>query len=58
LEAGASVVVLSGAGPGLLAFAPSGHDAIGAAMAAAFTRAGLRARYWTLEADGPGLAFG
>lgn len=57
LEAGASVVVLSGAGPGLLAFAPEGHDAIGAAMVRAFASAGLRARHWTLAAAGPGLQF-
>ena len=49
LDAGAIAVSLSGAGPGLLAFARAGHEAIGAAMVAAFAAAGLPARAWALE---------
>lgn len=49
LAAGAIAVTLSGAGPGLLAFARDGHDRIGAAMVAAFGAAGLRARAWSLD---------
>ena len=49
LDAGAIAVSLSGAGPGLLAFARSGHAAIGAAMVAAFAAAGLQARSWALD---------
>ena len=49
LDAGAIAVSLSGAGPGLLAFARAGHEAIGAAMVAAFAAAGLSARAWALD---------
>lgn len=49
LDAGAIAVSLSGAGPGLLAFARAGHEAIGAAMVAAFAAAGLQARAWALD---------
>lgn len=49
LDAGAIAVSLSGAGPGLLAFARTGHEAIGAAMVAAFAAAGLSARAWALD---------
>lgn len=49
LDAGAIAVSLSGAGPGLLAFARAGHEAIGAAMVAAFAAAGLHARAWALD---------
>lgn len=49
LNAGASAVSLSGAGPGMIAFTHSGHAAIGEAMQSAFASAGLRARYWVLE---------
>jgi homoserine kinase len=49
LDAGAIAVSLSGAGPGLLAFARAGHEAIGAAMVAAFAAAGLPARAWALD---------
>lgn len=50
LEAGAIAVCLSGAGPGLLAFARRAHDIIGDAMVAAYRRVGLSARYWVLSA--------
>ncbi len=55
LDASAIAVCLSGAGPGLLAFARSGHDSIGEAMTAAFERHGLRARYWVLHASTGGV---
>jgi len=54
LNAGASAVSLSGAGPGMIAFAQSGHAAIGAAMQSAFASAGLHARYWTLDITSQG----
>ncbi len=54
LDAGAIAVSLSGAGPGLLAFAREGHAAIGAAMVAAFGAAGLPARAWALEISSVG----
>lgn len=54
LDAGAIAVSLSGAGPGLLAFARSGHAAIGAAMVAAFAAAGLQARAWALDISSAG----
>lgn len=50
LEAGAFACTLSGAGPGLIAFAESNHEAIGAAMVQGFAGAGLRARSWVLDA--------
>jgi homoserine kinase len=49
--AGAAAVVLSGAGPGLLAFAPSGHADIAAAMVDAFQEEGLSARPFVLAID-------
>lgn len=50
-EAGASAVVLSGAGPGLLAFAPEGHADIAAAMVDAFQAVGMAARPFVLGID-------
>jgi homoserine kinase len=41
LQAGAAAVVLSGAGPGLLAFAAGDHEQIGRAMAGVFAKTGL-----------------
>jgi homoserine kinase len=49
--AGASAVVLSGAGPGVLAFAPENHAAIAAAMVDAFDEAGLESRPFVLGID-------
>jgi len=50
LAQGAYAVSLSGAGPGLLAFAKDNHEAIGQAMQSAFASAGgLSARYWMLN---------
>ena len=54
LEHGAAAVCLSGAGPGLLAFASDGHEQIGQAMQAAFADAGVVARYWALDTTDQG----
>lgn len=51
LSHGAFAVSLSGAGPGMLAYARAGHTGIGQAMQVAFEQAGLRARYWVLDAS-------
>lgn len=56
-EAGASGVAISGAGPGLLAFAPSGQKAIVEAAVSAFQRAGLSCRTWILPIDTKGVYF-
>lgn len=55
LAAGAIAVCLAGAGPGLIAFARAGHDAIGEAMVEAYGKRGVRARYWVLPASGGGV---
>jgi homoserine kinase len=52
--AGATAAALSGAGPGIIAFAKQNHEAIGRAMVAKFAEAGLTARYWILDAS-PGM---
>jgi homoserine kinase len=49
LGTGAAAVVLSGAGPALLAFAPSGHSTIAQAMVEAFRAEGLAASDFNLE---------
>lgn len=49
LDAGALACCMSGAGPGMLGFAESGHDEIGTAMVGAFAANGLKARYWVLD---------
>ncbi len=55
LARGALAVTLSGAGPGILAFAREDHDAIGQAMQSAFaTAGGLPARYWVLDVASSG----
>lgn len=54
LDAGAIAVTLSGAGPGLLAVARDGHEAIGAVMVSAFAAAGLSARAWALDVSSIG----
>ena len=51
LKQGATAVCLSGAGPGMLAFTRKDHACIGEAMQAAFERAGLKARFWVLDAS-------
>ncbi len=53
-ESGAAAVALSGAGPGIIAHAQSGHEKIGAAMVRAFEAAGQEARCWTLTVDQQG----
>ncbi len=57
-EAGAICVSLSGAGPGVIAFARGGYDRIGREMKAAFTAAGLVSRYWILDATDQGTHIG
>ncbi|AIE83827.1 homoserine kinase [Fimbriimonas ginsengisoli] len=58
IEAGAISVPLSGAGPGLIAFARQGYDRIGRAMNTAFREAGLQSRYWILDATDQGVHIG
>ncbi len=55
LEKGAVAVCLSGAGPGLLAFARDHHDEVGRAMQAAFETEGVTARYWVIRACTSGV---
>ncbi|MEM7119596.1 MAG: homoserine kinase [Chloroflexota bacterium] len=50
-NAGAASVALSGAGPSLIAFGPSKHQAIGEAAQDAFAHAGLDSRLWVLNLD-------
>lgn len=55
LEAGAAAVAISGAGPSLIAFAPSGHAEIASIMANALQAAtGQKARSWILPVDTQG----
>lgn len=55
-EAGAAAVVLSGAGPSLIAFAPNNHTQIGQAAADAFKQHGLNSRRWVLSVAMQGTA--
>lgn len=57
-ERGAVCVALSGAGPGMIAFARDGYDRIGRAMKEAFASAGLASRYWVLDATAEGTHIG
>lgn len=57
-EAGAIGVALSGAGPGMIAFAREGFDRIGRAMNNAFKSEGLASRYWVLDATDQGTHIG
>lgn len=50
-DAGAAAVVLSGAGPSAIAFAPTGHDRIAIAIAGAFASHGLKSRSWVLDVN-------
>lgn len=50
-EAGAAAVALSGAGPSLIAFGPTNHQAIAQAAQMAFSKAGLGSRFWILPID-------
>jgi homoserine kinase len=52
--AGAAGVALSGAGPSLIAFAPDGHEGIGAAITAVFAHHHLASRVWILAVDEEG----
>lgn len=54
-KAGATAVVLSGAGPSLLAFAPARHNEVAAAMQAAFQASGLKSRTFVLPVDRQGV---
>lgn len=58
LSAGAICVALSGAGPGVIAFARGSFDRIGRAMNQAFSGAGLNSRYWILDATEQGAHIG
>lgn len=58
LGAGALCVALSGAGPGMIAFAREGFDRIGRSMKEAFAGAGLASRYWILDATAQGTHVG
>ena len=58
LAAGALCVALSGAGPGMIAFAREGYDRIGRSMKEAFAAAGLNSRYWILDATDQGTHVG
>jgi homoserine kinase len=57
-EAGAICVSLSGAGPGMIAFARDGYDRIGRSMKEAFGSVGLASRYWILDATDQGAHIG
>ncbi len=57
-QAGALCVSLSGAGPGMIAFARDHFDRIGRSMKAAFAEAGLESRYWILDATDQGAHVG
>ena len=54
-DAGAAAVVLSGAGPSLVAFSPSNHEAIAQAMAEAFRAEGMQASTLVLPVDRGGV---
>lgn len=54
IREGALCVALSGAGPGMIAFARDRFDRIGRSMKFAFEHAGLTARYWILDATDQG----
>lgn len=58
LHAGAICVSLSGAGPGMIAFARDGYDRIGRSMKEAFASMGLHSRYWILDATDQGAHIG
>ena len=54
-ENGAVAVTLSGAGPGLAAFAEQGHEEIAAAMSEAFADKGMPCRTFVLPVDRQGV---
>jgi homoserine kinase len=53
-QAGAAAVVLSGAGPSLLAFSPRNHEAVAQAMEDAFKASGQQARHFLLDIESEG----
>jgi homoserine kinase len=55
LNAGAAAVAMSGAGPGLIAFAHDRHEAIGEAMRQVFVEFGLTARFWVVGVSQQGV---
>jgi homoserine kinase len=57
IEQGAAAVTISGAGPGLIAFAQERHEPIGQAMLQAFADANLKARFWVLDSIDSGAAW-
>jgi homoserine kinase len=54
-QAGAAAVTLSGAGPSLVAFAPSGHERIGQVMVRAWSDVGVSARDLVLHSTELGV---
>jgi len=52
--AGAAAATLSGAGPGIVAFAPDNHKLIAGAIVRAFAAEGLASRTWILPIDRTG----
>jgi homoserine kinase len=57
LANGACAVCLSGAGPGMIAFANGAHEAIEEAMQSAFASSGLNARTWALDVAQRGVQY-
>jgi homoserine kinase len=57
LDHGAAAVAVSGAGPGLIAFAASDHARIGEAMRQVFVEYGLSARFWVIGVSETGACF-
>jgi homoserine kinase len=55
LDAGAAAVAMSGAGPGLIAFAHDQHEAIGETMRQVFVEFGLAARFWVVGVSQQGV---
>ncbi|MBX3111456.1 MAG: homoserine kinase [Fimbriimonadaceae bacterium] len=56
-QQGAVGSCLSGAGPGIIAFARKDHGLIGQAMVEAYAQAGLQARAWVLDTTQEGVSF-
>jgi homoserine kinase len=54
LDNGAAASCLSGAGPGILAFAAHDHRRVGEVMKECFAVAGLKAQYWILDINETG----
>ncbi len=54
MQSGAIAAGLSGAGPGVIAFARADHEAVGQSMVAAFSAAALTARSWVVNVSNRG----